>query len=370
MKQIIVISIMFLFFSCKSEHESIDLEFKEVHDLQLSEILSEIECVPLETNDSCYIGNIKQILYYQERFYVLDFPTGKSVFMFDKNGRYIKKINSVGQGPGEYVLPYNIAINEEENVLYVRDVAQNKMLVYDALNLDFLREYQLNWEAVDFCFDGNKLILYNTLEIIYENEKYSSHILEIDERKKIIDDIIPIEIMTGYILNPNSPFFKTESEVFFSHPYNGKVYKIFNNSFKEELTLVFENKIFPPISFLKVASSKNDFVKIMRESDYINFYTFSTTSSHCCVSFFASDSYYMSVYNKNRNEGIYFSMNNLIDNIGGGSFNITNLVIDDYFYATVNAGNFNENNNNLNIKDLPVLTAESNPVILKFKMSY
>ncbi len=63
---------------------------------------------------SCQIGFVKQILSYKDRYYILDTPLGKTIYMFDSEGKYLKKIDKIGQGPGEYVMPRSIIINKKQ----------------------------------------------------------------------------------------------------------------------------------------------------------------------------------------------------------------------------------------------------------------
>jgi hypothetical protein len=56
----------------------------------------------LETNDSCLFGEINKLEIYNGQYYILDRSDRKKIFVFSKNGKFIRAIGSVGKGPGEY----------------------------------------------------------------------------------------------------------------------------------------------------------------------------------------------------------------------------------------------------------------------------
>ena len=67
----------------------------------LDSLVSKITVVPLETNDNCLIGQylvwVKQhkgLIYINNLF--------KQLLVFDMNGKFIREIGRLGQGPGEF----------------------------------------------------------------------------------------------------------------------------------------------------------------------------------------------------------------------------------------------------------------------------
>lgn len=72
-------------------------------DLDLSCILTDsIEIIKLNTSDECLIGEIKQVSFTDQFIFVSDPYVSQKIFMFDKNGKFVKNIGRQGGGPGEY----------------------------------------------------------------------------------------------------------------------------------------------------------------------------------------------------------------------------------------------------------------------------
>ena len=53
------------------------------------------------------------------------------LFVFDRNGKGLRKINHKGSGPGEYADMDKIILDDDKNEIYVVDITKLKLLVYD-----------------------------------------------------------------------------------------------------------------------------------------------------------------------------------------------------------------------------------------------
>jgi hypothetical protein len=88
--------------------------------VNLSEIFSDIEYIPLESVDKHLIGEVQQVIVYKGRIYVFDRYQTQSVFCFQQDGKFLFELNRKGQGPGEYEELNAISIdhNNEHLLLY------------------------------------------------------------------------------------------------------------------------------------------------------------------------------------------------------------------------------------------------------------
>lgn len=55
----------------------------------------------LETNDSCLVSKVGQFAYVDNVLYIAE-ELEQTVYLFDSNGNFLKRIGKKGQGPGEY----------------------------------------------------------------------------------------------------------------------------------------------------------------------------------------------------------------------------------------------------------------------------
>ena len=364
------------------------LSFEYQKEIHLSEIVSDIEYIRLETNDSCLIGSIKQLLKFNNRYYILDASVGKKIYMFDEHGNYMKQIDRVGRGPGEYAIPYAIAINQSENQLIVSDVMQGKMLAFDVETFDFIEESFPDIEAQYFCFlnKENDIAWYNTRNIIHKNKAYPYHIITTKSDGTFINEMINIGFDTGYILRPTSPFFQTDSSTLFSHPYQGWVYRIFADKAEALLKIDMQNHPFPTNDDLVRLANNNTFIQLIRKSDFINYFETFESDELYCFTFFATNTYFMALHSKVSKKSIYFPVHvvennrikNLIqDNIGILYFDTPVFCVDNSYYSLIQPAQIIENKENYSGNIHPQLQGiidnikiEDNPVILKYKLHF
>ena len=106
MKVIVLYLYLLLFSACigrerEEEYPILKAPLKESKFL-LTDIFDRVEVIPLETNDSCLLVFPTQVLCENGRYEVFDFDHS-ALFLFDKNGQFLKKVGQRGNGPQEYI---------------------------------------------------------------------------------------------------------------------------------------------------------------------------------------------------------------------------------------------------------------------------
>ena len=115
-----------------------------------STIYKRVSIIPLETNESCLIGIISKIRVFDQFIFVLDFSSAKTLFVFDKEGHFIRKIGNVGQGPGEYIMPIDFTIDIDNKALYILDYPLQRINKYDLATGRFIQAIDLKKEVRSF----------------------------------------------------------------------------------------------------------------------------------------------------------------------------------------------------------------------------
>mgnify|MGYP000202535794 CR=1 FL=1 len=67
-----------------------------------NQLLEQYRFVKLETNESCLLGAIDQIEVFANKIYILDSYQTKSIYVFDKEGKYLNRLEGNRRGPGEF----------------------------------------------------------------------------------------------------------------------------------------------------------------------------------------------------------------------------------------------------------------------------
>ena len=216
MKNVIVVLVLILFIlaGCGGNKQSSDeLIMIDVtasypkKELILQDLL-DVEYIALETNDE--FVNQGVIMAVGKEIMVIRSTDG--FFLFDRNGKGLKKISRRGQGPGEYMYISRLILDEDNNEIFVNDPRVRNIFVYD-LDGNFKRSfsYKEKEDVVDLPihnYDRNNLISSETIR----------------------DNSIPNEINTDEARN--TQLFSIISK------QDGSITKEFEISFKERLSII------------------------------------------------------------------------------------------------------------------------------------
>ena len=154
--------------------------------IKMSEFVDSVKFIILEETNESLIKYPDRIFFTQEQIIVVDTDLG-TIFFFDWNGKYIKKISKRGQGPGEY-FGMSCMFDEQKQHLIVHDNHLRKMLFYD-MSGNLIREIPNFCEGtilrdVINLNNGNFLCYeFDGIEIV--NEKYVG-LWEVDADGKFI----------------------------------------------------------------------------------------------------------------------------------------------------------------------------------------
>ena len=66
----------------------IKADLTKPQEASLFDYFSHIELIPLETSDDVLVGNIKKIIYCQNRYYILDLQQ-QTILVFDDSGKFL-----------------------------------------------------------------------------------------------------------------------------------------------------------------------------------------------------------------------------------------------------------------------------------------
>ncbi len=191
--------------------------------LRFSSVFDSIKYIKLKTNKQSLIAKIDKIEILDSCIYILDRRISKSVFIFDLDGNFIKKIKRVGKGPGEYLLLQNFFFEHSKNLLTLF-VNNNKFIYFDTLG-NYIGEKKLPFfagqaawlENNTYAFDLHfKKPPFNLLCVDIEANKFSQFFPY--DIKKISDiGILPIDFHHSY------------SQLLYKPALNKSIYEIRNH---------------------------------------------------------------------------------------------------------------------------------------------
>lgn len=188
-----------------------------------NELFSHVEIIPLETQDSCFLMSLGEVVVDQENLYLFD-RKQSGVFSFNAEGKFNKRLSRIGQGPGEYHHLTTIEIDRTTGHLLL--LSPFGFLLEYTVNGKFVRKVTLegkpNYHDVMRLSDGN----WATWSCVREDE-YGITIYDATFEKKIFETWQQDLILN---LGMVHPFYQYNGQSFFSMAYGNEVYQVKSDS--------------------------------------------------------------------------------------------------------------------------------------------
>jgi hypothetical protein len=231
-------------------------------------IIKKIDFIPLETNDQCLLSGIGKMIVHNDKWYIMDNGFAKNIYVFSKKGKFLCGIGTYGRGPGEFLKLTNFTINKTENKLLILDSNQDKLLIYDCINGNFLSEIKLSFWATNITWiGGDTLAFYSKTTHRRTREGYSITYLILKD--KSTQKFLPKNEYDTNRSNINSIF---ESENTYYAPFlNDIVYKIDDNGVWPAITFDFGNSKIPEdkLRSIRINGSSKELSNLIDKRIYI-----------------------------------------------------------------------------------------------------
>ena len=114
---------------------------KDTVSIPLSDLVEEPQLVKLDNREEALVGSGG--IRFSDNYILVLASQNVPCKLFRKDGTYINKVGSIGQGPGEYKNIYDAQIDEVSGRIYLLPWSTNRILVYD-LQGKFERHIPLN----------------------------------------------------------------------------------------------------------------------------------------------------------------------------------------------------------------------------------
>ena len=181
----------------------------------------DVEYIPLETSDDFLCQGFVQDIG-KNILLIRNFRSNGDIFIFDRNGNGLRKINRLGQGGEEYTFILGVTLDEENEEMFVNDHLARKIVVYD-LEGNYKRSFKHKEGAMYdkiYNLDRDNLICHDgyygndgeanrqPLMVISKQDGRITNEIEIPFKEKKITAVIkknPASNMT-YGITPNSDY--------------------------------------------------------------------------------------------------------------------------------------------------------------------
>jgi len=273
----------------------------------LSSIYKNIRTIILETNELCLIGSLTKLRVYDPYIIILDSDIAKSVLVFDLNGRFLRKIGSIGQGPGEFYHPNDFTVDKNKKEIYVLDGMLCRINKYDLNTGKYLSSIILNKDIRSFNIEYVEGVLF--ADAYFNKHSDNNYLLRIiqDPSGKIVDHFVNVKEYNkglsnrSYIHNNVFHLRENGNAVFFQ-PLMDKIIEIT----KENVSLFLEIKSKDLITadIIKTAIEKNSMsymLDLMQYNKYFKISDFIENRNMILFNYQIGSNIRLVMYNKQTN---------------------------------------------------------------------
>ncbi len=146
--------------------------------INLSDIATDVEYVPLQTTPNSIMGRIINIKVRGNYIYVA--TTDTKLFCYDISGKYLFNLNKVGRGPEEYQYCSEFDVNESNTLVAVKGVREIILYKQDLNGFTFLKRVKLTETPAIVNFtkqDDNILLQYSNT---YGTNPFSKELINLN----------------------------------------------------------------------------------------------------------------------------------------------------------------------------------------------
>lgn len=340
------------------------------HSSDYSNLIDSIEVIKLETSANSLIGRIRKIEYLNNKIYIL--TDSQVLLIFDKNGHFLKKLDKKGKGMGEYIEIKDFFIDNDNSI---KVLSYNTIITYDS-NLKYVdsKKIKANHNGKEivplkFLPNGNFNFLFvgsfGIRDIVSGEDKA---LYCIDSNMKITNEYFPV---TSIYTSGHNNFYKSNKTTYFTDTFgNDTIYQIHDNYLIPKMFVNFLEKKTTTKDMMKNRDIfYNTFCDNRLCGNLMNIYE---NNDYLCFLFAAGRYAKQGVYNKKNKE---LKILNVANNFPFPKI-ITEGVIDDHFFTTIDPFLLLKNPANINYSDflkkftLTDIKDTDNPIIIKFKFIF
>lgn len=245
--KVILLSLSFLILGCLPKTEilefhnlSIDNSIK--NEFRLSLVSDSIYRVILNTGENHSVAQIDKIDVFDNLIFILDKEILETLFIFDFEGKFIKKLEVGLGGPGEFTSIEDFTLGLDGNI-YILNNDRMRVFTYTKEG-EYLNEFRIPDFAHSIEYYLNSIFLYRNNSFIKNDPLKNMQIMRLSTSGSILESYLPISTTTNYFSFHESfkPFHKTGNSLMFSQALNDTVYIYESDEFKPFLALDFSTK--------------------------------------------------------------------------------------------------------------------------------
>lgn len=320
--------------------------------------------IPLETVGDALIGEIDKLEMDDSHIVILD-KRMRTVWLFGIDGKFIRKIGRLGNGPKEYVSLDDMCFDKENGTVWIWDRIKQVMLEYN-LTGELLKEVATGFSSNVFAKTKNGFWLYYSY---LKNPDNNSLILVNEEMNHFVEGFFPTK--ESFPVSLSSGFTFWGGEAYFYFPLSNVLYSLDGTEARPYIEFDFGEQTLPYSKIMNM--SREEYETLIDSDSYLGGLKNVQLSSKYCFFQFSSTTQnkYVTAY-----YGVLDFKTSTVEVFS--YLNGSDLLVDFSFLLCVTANNelvypiYPSKHNPIYFDELrtlvPDVTEESNPILALYKL--
>jgi len=113
-----------------------------ISQLRISDLIKDKHFVFFETRDSSLVSYVTKIVNYNEKYFLMSSANRGQIFVFTREGKFLKRFGRIGKGPGEFVSLRDFSINKETGDIYM--LASTGKIIHTNSDLEWIEDLEVS----------------------------------------------------------------------------------------------------------------------------------------------------------------------------------------------------------------------------------
>ncbi len=350
----------------------------------LSELADSLKYIKLETTEESLLSRVGEIVIKDKYLYVRDYDQ-QAIFLFDKKGKYITKLDKRGEGPEEYTHLDKFLVDDNEEYIEILDFRGSKSRLLRFANISFELQ-EVNRFSVPTSNSWRKekdsnIFYFSTQQIdnSIDNQETNADIIAVKDFTSDTTLFNKKIITSGSYFSPNTESLTTneKGEIFASIMYCNTFFQLSNMKAHPILTLDFGK--YNLDSNVRFKSTEEQMRYLNDTEEIVTFPVLNVNTSKILAI-----SYYFKENGKNKLHHYLNLSNNSVFHTHDIINDLTNypekIFLSSYFYAInhevlykdylvdIVLPAYTNEGKSIEIPGIGTIQAEDNPVVLLMKL--
>ena len=116
-----------------------------------SSMFKNVRTIILDDDEYAVIGEVNALQVFENYLFIMDNIKAEKLFIYNKDGKFVRQIGSQGQGPGEYRYLEDFCLDTQKREIYLLDPS-GKVLIYNFDDGKFIKSLNFDVSDANCCY--------------------------------------------------------------------------------------------------------------------------------------------------------------------------------------------------------------------------